>query len=92
MIGEILTQETVYFPGTNDLLVKSYTGIEFIDAQLVVLITFFAPFLDVKNVESTLFSLFGFGQFGAAWTLLMMESLRSGNEGKLVSLYAIHMP
>jgi hypothetical protein len=64
----------------------AYTGIRFIDRQLSVLVIFFRPVLDSSNEDLTLFSVFGLGQFGAAWTLLMMESFRFGNEKKAVSL------
>ena len=61
------------------------SGERFVDQQLTVLVTFFAPVLDTNNTALTLFSIAGFGQFGAVWTLMMMESMRMGNKGKVVS-------
>lgn len=79
-------QDTPFLPGSTDLLLRTYTGIAPIDRQLTVLVTFFAPVLNSKNGAVTLFSLFGLGQFGASWTLMMMESMRQGNKGRIVSL------
>ncbi|KAF7948683.1 hypothetical protein EAE96_007877 [Botrytis aclada] len=73
------------FPNAKYLLLKDYTGIRGLDRQLTVLVTFFAPVVDSKNTALWLNSFYGLGQFGAAWTLLVMESLRSGNKGRVVS-------
>jgi hypothetical protein len=75
-------------PGTYDPLLTAYTGIGFLDYQLTILVAFFAPVVDLKNSDLVLSSTFGLGQFGAGWTLMMMESLRSGNKGRIISLYA----
>ena len=74
------------YPESDEPLVTRYTGIQGVDAQLVVLVTFFSPVVKGNNVPLTLHTHFGFGQFGAGWTLLIMESLRRGNKGRLVSL------
>lgn len=73
------------FPGTDVKLVKTYTEILWLDRQLTILVTFFAPVVDRNQGALTLFSFFGFGQFGAVWTLMMMESMRMGNRRRLVS-------
>jgi len=67
-------------------LVKTYTGVGPIDRQVTVLVSFFAPVVDSKNGALSLASVFGLGQFGAAWTLMMMEGSRQGNKGRVVSL------
>lgn len=85
-LRELLTQKIPLFPGSDAALLKHYTGVKAIDRQLLVLVTFFAPVVDQGYNDLTLFSIEGAGQFGAAWTLLLMESLRRGNKGKLVSL------
>jgi len=76
------------FPGTTDAMVKTFTGIErleFVDKQLQVLVTFFAPVVDPAYPGLNLFSIHGAGQFGAAWTLMMMEGMRMGNRGRIIS-------
>ncbi|KAI9646146.1 hypothetical protein NHQ30_005586 [Ciborinia camelliae] len=86
-ITNLVAQETppAVFPDAKYLLMKDYTGIKAVDKQLTVLVTFFAPVCDRKNVALWLNSIYGLGQFGGAWTLLVMESLRSGNKGRAVS-------
>ena len=81
-LANINTEETPLFPGSDDKLLKSYTGISILDAQLTTLVAFFAPTVDKSNPALFLFTIFGLGQFGGAWTLLVLESMRSGNIGK----------
>lgn len=71
--------------GTRDPLVRSYTGIEGLDTHLAGLVTFFAPVVDRSHTDLTLSGGFGLGQFGGAWALLMLESLRAGNKAKIIS-------
>lgn len=81
----LINAENALFPGTSEPLLRSYTGINAIDRQLSVLVLFFAHVVDLSDGALALFGLFGAGQFAAAWTLLVMESLRLGNKNKLVS-------
>ena len=81
-----LAENDPKFPGTEDLLVLKYTGFRAIDKQLAILVSFFAPVVDMRNQSLNLFSIWGLGQFGAVWTLMVMESLRMGNRRKAVSL------
>jgi hypothetical protein len=90
IMKEKVAQGPASFPEIDGLLLRTYTGIGWLDSHLTKLVAFFAPALHPSHVDLVLFSVFGFGQLGAAWTLLMMESLRSGNRGKAVSLYALH--
>jgi hypothetical protein len=85
-IGDLVEQKQPMFPGSTSPLMLKYTGVAVIDRQLSTLVTFFAPVVQGGNEALNLFSLFGLGQFGGAWTLLVMESLRRGNKGKVVSL------
>jgi hypothetical protein len=85
-IGELVEQKQPMFPGSKSPLMLEYTGIAAIDRQLSTLVTFFGPVVQGGNEALNLFILFGFGQVGGAWTLLVMESLRRGNDGKAVSL------
>ncbi|QSZ35193.1 hypothetical protein DSL72_008060 [Monilinia vaccinii-corymbosi] len=86
-ILRLVRQETpsAVFPDAQYLLLKDYTGIKAVDQQLAILMVFFAPVCDGRNSALWLYSIYGMGQLGAAWTLLVMESLRSGNQGRAVS-------
>ena len=86
-ITTLLEQKHALFPGSQSPLVRSYTGIAVIDGPLTFLVTFFAPIIEASSASLSLFSLFGLGQLGAVWTLLLLESLRVGNRGEVVSLY-----
>lgn len=87
LITDVVTHNSPLLPGTDAPLLTSYTGIRRLDAQLAILVTFFAPVVDRSHSNLTLSGGFGLGQFGAAWALLMLESLRFGNKAKVVSLY-----
>lgn len=87
IIRGLVEQDEALFPGSNQPLLKNYTGVKSLDTQLAALVTFFAPVVDLNDAPLALFSLFGLGQFGAAWTLLVMESMRLGNRKRVVSLY-----
>ena len=86
MIRNLVSQDIPLWPGTEEILIRTFTGVKAIDNQLMVLTTFFAPVADGHTAAIKGFSIFGLGQFGAIWALLVMESLRKGNSGKLVSL------
>ncbi|KAE9378932.1 hypothetical protein N431DRAFT_396820 [Stipitochalara longipes BDJ] len=81
----LLGQDDPKFPGTENPLLMRYTGFKALDHQLTVLVAFFAPVVDIKNPGLNLFAVWGLGQFGAVWTLMVMESMRTGNKGKAVS-------
>jgi hypothetical protein len=85
-INGIVEQKQPMFPGSKSPLMLKYTGVAAVDRQMSILVTFFGPVVQVGYEPLHLFSLFGLGQFGGAWTLLVMESLRRGNRGKVVSL------
>jgi hypothetical protein len=91
-ISDLAQQKQPFFPGSESPLVLKYTGVAAVDRQLTTLVAFFGPVFQGGNEPLNLFSLFGFGQFGAAWTLLLMESFRKGNQGKAVSLYFAPKP
>jgi hypothetical protein len=86
MVTDIVSDKNPLYPGTKNDLVTIYTGIPPLDRQLAVLVAFFAPAVAGTNTALSLFLFFGFGQFGAFWALMVMESLRKGNQGKIVSL------
>jgi hypothetical protein len=86
MVSNVASSKDPLYPGTKNKLLTSYTGYSLVDWQLTILVTFFAPLVTGADVPLSLFMLFGFGQFGAVWALLFMESLRNGNQGRVVSL------
>jgi len=85
-ITALVSRDQPLFPGTDANLLKSYTNIRFVDYQLSSMAVFVAPLLNFKHGEVSLFGIQGFGQLGAAWTLMMMESMRMGNRARTVSL------
>jgi len=80
-----LASRSAVLPGSSDSLLRTYTGVSALDSQLQILVTFFAPVVNGVNRELSLFSIMGFGQFGAVWTLLVLESFRAGNKARAVS-------
>ncbi|KAJ5938135.1 hypothetical protein N7454_004477 [Penicillium verhagenii] len=76
-------------PGLNEPLRTVYTGIEAIDRVLTLLTTFFYPALDGQSPTLLLHSIGFSGTFGAAWTLVVLESWRKGNAGTVAAYPAI---
>lgn len=74
-----------YLPGTKESLRRVYTGVGAFDYQLTVLAVFFWELIDgsMPNGSLQVFNLAG--QFGAAWTVVVLEGLRKGNRGRIVS-------
>ncbi|KAJ5553038.1 hypothetical protein N7494_002416 [Penicillium frequentans] len=76
-------------PGLNEPLRTVYTGVEPVDRLLTVLTTFFYPVLDGQSPTLLLHSIGFSGTFGAAWTLVVLESWRKGNAGTVAAYPAI---
>ncbi|KAJ5915579.1 hypothetical protein N7466_011512 [Penicillium verhagenii] len=76
-------------PGLNEPLRTVYTGVEPIDRLLTLLTTFFYPALDGQSPTLLLHSIGFSGTFGAAWTLVVLESWRKGNAGTVAAYPAI---
>lgn len=55
------------------------------DDYLATLVIFFTPAVSGDFPDLANFGRAGSGGFGAAWTIMIMESLRVGNRGRLVS-------
>lgn len=85
-IHEVVQQEQPMFPESKLPLVLKYTEIAAMDQQLMTLAVFFWPVIQGANAPLNLFCLFGFGQFGGAWTLVFMEILRKRNKSKAAIL------
>ena len=73
-------------PGTNESIRLYYTGNEKVDHQLAVLDFFFWEQVDGSQPHASLFCYHFAGQIFAGWGLLMIESLRSGNRWRIISL------
>lgn len=73
-------------PGTTAPLRTVYTGFEQIDYQLTVLCLFFWELIDGSKPSASLLWFHFAGQIAVGYGLLMMEKLRSGNKGRIISL------
>lgn len=79
------TVDSGKLPGLNAPLRSLYTGIEPIDSVLTLLTVFFYPALDGQSPTLFLHSIAFSGTFGAAWTLVVLESWRKGNAGTIAA-------
>ncbi|OQD69952.1 hypothetical protein PENDEC_c028G06446 [Penicillium decumbens] len=75
--------------GVDAPLRTLYTGVEPIDRILTLLTVFFYPALDGTSPTLLLHSIGFSGTFGAAWTLVVLESWRKGNAGTIAAFPAI---
>lgn len=74
-----------YLPQTEKPLRRFYTGISPIDHQLSSLAIFFWPIADAHLPTLTLFWVNFSGELVMSWTLIMIEGMRKGNRGSLIS-------
>ena len=74
-----------WLPGTKQQLGRVYTGVGPVDYQLAVLAVFFWELVDGSMPNGSLQAFHLAGQFGAAWTIVVIEGLRKGNRGRIVS-------
>lgn len=68
-------------------LKKHYTGIGLVDYQLTVLTLFFYNVVDGSHPNACLQAYHFVGQIATGWSLMMLESLRSSNRSRIISLY-----
>ena len=73
-------------PGTTEPVRTVYTGIPTIDYQLTVMALFFWEMVDGSFPAGSLFCFHFATQIVCGWGLLMIESLRHGNQWTVVSL------
>lgn len=73
------------FPGSNEPYRRVFTGIKPFDAYLSNFLPFFAAVSGKDDDSSYLFWIWMIAQFGAQWAMLVMESMREGNNGKTSS-------
>ncbi|KAI2791188.1 hypothetical protein POX_c04044 [Penicillium oxalicum] len=76
-------------PGTDASIRVQFTGLKPIDHLLAVLTAFFYPFVDGQSPAILLHGIGFSGTFGAAWTLVVLESWRRGNAGTVAAYPAI---
>lgn len=79
------TMDSGKLPGIDEPLRTVYTGVEPVDRILTLLTVFFYPALDGQNAALFLHSIGFSGAFGAAWTLVVLESWRKGNAGTVAA-------
>lgn len=72
-------------PGTTQPVKQRYTGIKAIDDQLVFLVVMFWEIIDGSMPDLSLFSFMFAGQALCSYTLILIEGVRNGNRGKLVT-------
>jgi hypothetical protein len=71
---------------SGDALRTEYTGISPVDRLLTNLTPFFYPIAEGNAPGLLLHSVNFAGCLGSLWTVVLLESLRSGNKGRLVTL------
>ena len=71
---------------SNTTRSAALTGIDALDKQLKVLISFFWPVIDGSRPDVSLHAMNFAFQGVAMWLLLVVEGLRFGNKGRAVSL------
>jgi hypothetical protein len=78
------TAKTLFSDSANP---TTLTGINALDEQLKVLVSFFWPVIDGRSPDLSLHAVNFMFQGATMWLLLMVEGLRRGNDWKVVSLY-----
>ncbi|KAF9873789.1 hypothetical protein CkaCkLH20_08899 [Colletotrichum karsti] len=78
--------------GLNDVIAKNlqlepihFTSVRQLDSLLTMLVRFFQPIVTGADLPLTLFSIFMAGQLLAVHMLIVVEGLRFGNRGKIIS-------
>lgn len=86
-VGADVKPRNKHFPGGPRPYKLSYTGIAAVDDQLAILIAFFTVLLDApgQSVETVWTVRWLMTQFVGGWVLLVVEGLRRGNRGRVVS-------
>ncbi|KAK8139144.1 hypothetical protein PG984_002524 [Apiospora sp. TS-2023a] len=94
LIKAVLAGDRAALPGGPEPFKRHWLGLAPVDGLLNFLVAFFSAIVDGANgtgpdgkVEwnGYLFYVWGMSQFIAAWAVLLLESLRVGNRGRLVS-------
>lgn len=83
-------QNDGYLPQIQQPLRRFYTGILPVDHQLSSLTIFFWPIADAHLPSLTLLWVNLSGELVMSWTLIMIEGMRKGNRGGLISKWALY--
>ncbi|KAK5105914.1 hypothetical protein LTS08_000028 [Lithohypha guttulata] len=83
-----LTEQRIVHDGTP--YTNTFTGIAALDGTLSTLLTFFWPVVDGNNPGLSLACFLFAGQFVAAWTVTIIEGLRTGKTWRLASFTTIY--
>jgi hypothetical protein len=77
--------------GADEPYKNKFTGIAPVDSLLATLLLFFWPVVNGGSGSegSTLLGVLFAGQSCAAMTMVLIEGMRKGNEGRAVSLYVL---
>lgn len=82
-----------YIPGAPMPLRTVFTGVPALDGHLLALVCFFSSFMDgEKSVASSVASWYLMVQFCLAWMLLVLEGMRRGNRGSILSWFVMLHP
>ena len=76
-----------YLPSAEGPLSFSYTGIAPFDIMISHLMVFFWPVAEAHSPALTVFWINFGGQLASSWTLISLESVRVGNQGRWISQY-----
>ncbi|KAK7952561.1 uncharacterized protein PG986_008289 [Apiospora aurea] len=94
LIEAVLAGNQAAFPGGPEPFKRRWTGLAPVDGFLGGIVGFFSAIIDGSNApdrsgkvewDAYLFYVWFAGQFVAVWAMLLLESLRVGNRGRLVS-------
>ncbi|KAK8114873.1 hypothetical protein PG999_006942 [Apiospora kogelbergensis] len=93
LIEAVGAGERAAFPGGPEPFKRVWSGLAPVDGMLNMMVGFFSAIIDGTAVDgretedwnSLLFYAWGMAQFVAGWSMLLLESLRVGNRGRLVS-------
>jgi len=80
-------ESTGVYPKSNVLARNDFTGIEGLDNFLRTLNVTFWPIIDGSFPAASLHCFQFAGAFGVTWIVLLLESVKSGNQGKAISLW-----
>jgi hypothetical protein len=85
ILAEMTSEAPRRLPGSDELLVQQYTKVWPLDFQLKELVTFFWPVVNGELPELSLFGAYIATQIVPVHVLVLLEGLRRGNKGKLIS-------
>ncbi|KAK8220754.1 hypothetical protein IWZ01DRAFT_18490 [Phyllosticta capitalensis] len=88
-ISAHLLRGDAVIPGTDVPLKRHYTGIGPIDQQLAFLQIFFWPITSGKSPRLFLQGIHFVGQAGAYWTVMVLEAMRTGNKGRIITFTSV---